>query len=87
MTAVAPGYWMSETSGVLRPVVERWLNGRPLTAPELATMRAYLRQWMAPDCWQGPDVADLRARVDLIHSNGDLSRWLTDAAEAGIDPL
>jgi hypothetical protein len=86
MTTVAPGYWMNETSGVLRPVVERWLNGRPLTAPELATMRAYLRQWMAGD-WQGPAAADLRARVDLIRSNGALDRWLSDAADVGIDPL
>jgi hypothetical protein len=30
--ASAPGYWMNETSGVLRPAIEAYLNHDELTA-------------------------------------------------------
>lgn len=80
------GYWMNETSGVLRPVVERYLNGGALNANDVAVMRAYLRQWMAGS-FRGPMIDDLRARVDEIRTTDDLVRWLEDALDAGIDPL
>lgn len=32
-----PGYWMGETSGVLRPVVVRYLNGERLNAADVPT--------------------------------------------------
>jgi hypothetical protein len=32
----APGYWMHETSGVLRPVVEAYLHGGPMTEADIA---------------------------------------------------
>jgi hypothetical protein len=84
MTAI-PGYWMNETSGVLAPVVEKYLNAGELTADELALMRAYLEQWARG--FVGPDVAALRARLPLIRSSADLGRWLADDIDAGIDPL
>ena len=31
-----PGFWMNETSGVLRPAVLAFLNGGPMTAPDIA---------------------------------------------------
>lgn len=79
-----PGYWMHETSGVLRPAVEACVNGEPMTAAHLAAMRAYLRQWM-----EGPwsDAGDLRARIDDIKDGASLARWLDDALDLGIDPL
>jgi hypothetical protein len=81
-----PGYWMHETSGVLRPAVEAYLQGRrALTGEEIAAIRAYLRQWIMAD-WQG-DVSTLRASVDGLVSRTAIKRWLDDAAEWGIDPL
>ena len=38
----APGYWKHETSGVLRPAVEAYLGGGPMTGSQIAAMRAYL---------------------------------------------
>lgn len=85
MTA-APGYWMNETSGLLRPAVEAYLYGRPMTTAHVMAWRAYLRQWMAGP-WQGDDADSLRADIDRIADHATLAAWLDRAAVAGIDPL
>jgi hypothetical protein len=77
---------MHETSGVLRPVVLKYLEEQPLTEDEVVTMRAYLRQWMAAD-FRGSSVGELRERLEEICSVDDLRAWLDDALDAGIDPL
>ena len=80
-----PGYWMSETSGVLRPVVEAYLQRQPMEPEQIATMRAYLRQWiMAPE-WCGVD--DLRLDVDKLTDRAAIDDWLARADAVGIDPL
>jgi hypothetical protein len=81
----APGYWMNETSGVLRPAVEAYLNNEPMSEEEIAAMRAYLRQWIAG--FHGDDAADLAARVDKLTSRKPITDWLNDALAVGIDPL
>lgn len=82
----APGYWMNETSGVLRPVIENYLTGGKMTDRDIATMRAYLRQWMEGP-WIGPMVDVLRSQIDDIHNRDDIVRWLNRAADQNIDPL
>lgn len=84
--AEALGYWMHETSGVLRPAVEAYLQGDPMTGEHIAAMRAYLRQWIFAPVWEG-DVADLRTRIDGLTSREAIAAWLVDADELGIDPL
>lgn len=81
-----PGYWMRESTGVLRPAVEAYLRGGPMSEAQIAAMRAYLRQWMAGP-WRGPAVPELRRRIDDLTSRAALDRWLDDALDAGIDPL
>jgi hypothetical protein len=81
-----PGFWMYETSGVLRPAVEAYLNGKAMTPDQIGAMRAYLRQWIEGP-WQGPGIAPLRAAIDTITDRASLSVWLDEAAEADIDPL
>ena len=94
----APGYWMHETSGVLRPVVEKYLNGWPLTPEDIATMRAYLRQWVNAKAWDdNPNLAAdtegkatlamLRLMVDEIRAPHNIKQWLDIATELGMDPL
>ena len=78
---------MNETSGLLRPAVEAYLNREPMTLFQIATMRAYLRQWIEAPTWQGAAVDRLRADVDGIFSREAITRWLMRAASAGIDPL
>jgi hypothetical protein len=82
-----PGYWMHETSGELRPVIERYLTDQHLTARDVAIMRVYLRQWINDGAWIGPLIDALRTQVDEIHDRDDIERWLDRAADAGIDPL
>ena len=81
----APGYWMHETSGVLRPAVEAYLTGGPMLPEHIAAMRAYLRQWIMAPTWRG--VGDLRERIDMLIDRAAIDRWLWDAEMAGIDPL
>lgn len=83
----APNYWMSETSGVLRPVVEKYLRGEKLTDEEVATMRAYIRQWIFAPVWKGPEIEGLRDLVDSLTTQAQIDTWLEKAAEALVDPL
>jgi hypothetical protein len=83
----APGYWMRETSGVLRPAVEAYLRGEAMTAMQIAAMRAYLRQWIIAPSWRGDGIEDLRRRVQWLTSRADIRAWLDEAEALGIDPL
>lgn len=82
-----PRYWKDERSGTLRPVVEAYLQGKPLSAKQCATMRAYLRQWIMAPVWVGPDLAELRAAVDGLTERAAIARWIAAAEALGIDPL
>ena len=82
-----PGFWMHETSGVLRPAIQAYLLGQPMTAGDIAAMRAYLRQWIAWPAWQGPQIDTLRRSVDGLGSRAAIDHWLNLAEAAGIDPL
>lgn len=82
-----PGYWMHETSGVLRPAVERYLPELPLSEADIAALRAYLRQWIAAPAWEGERIAELRRGIDGLTSRLTIDRWLDDALRLGIDPL
>jgi hypothetical protein len=82
----APGFWMDETSGVLRPAVESYLYGEPLSDQQIAALRAYLRQWIAAP-WQGPGIERLRGKVDRLQSREAINDWLDDALVEGLDPL
>jgi hypothetical protein len=81
-----PGFWMNETSGVLRPAVEAYLRREPMTPNQIAAMRAYLRQWMDGD-WHGPMIDVLRTKLDEIHTPKDIRDWMRMALRENIDPL
>jgi hypothetical protein len=83
----APGYWMYETSGVLRPAVEAYLTGKEMTPEQIVAMRAYIRQWIFAPVWTGPEIESLRAMVAGITSRERLEFWLDEAEACGIDPL
>lgn len=80
-----PGYWMNETTGVLRPAVQAYLNESDMTPSQIGVMRAYLRQWMQAE-WRGP-VEELRDSINKIVDRTSLTSWLRDAVAWGIDPL
>lgn len=82
-----PGYWMAESTGALRPAIEAYLSGGPVSADQIAALRAYLRQWIFAPVWLGNDLIELRRRIDGLTSREAISAWLADALEIGIDPL
>lgn len=82
-----PGYWMKETSGVLRPVVGAYLAGGEMTREQLGAMKAYCRQWINAPGFRGPKVETLRNLVNHIDSRVTLAAWLNQAEECGCDPL
>lgn len=94
--AEGPGYWMHETSGVLRPAVEAYLAGAVLTPEQIAALRAYLRQWIMSPVWdENPHatVGDqarldrLRGAIERLTDRPAIERWLGDASIAALDPL
>ena len=64
----APKYWMYEESGVLRPAVEAYLNGEPLTAGQVKLMRLYLKQWIDSPVWDENPVADEDSKLDRMRT-------------------
>lgn len=85
MTSEIPGYWMYEVTGVLQPVVMKYLRNERLSDSDVAVMRAYLRQWINADGFRG--AVELRFAVDQIRTHEDVARWIHEAEELGIDPL
>jgi hypothetical protein len=83
-----PGYWQDETTGVLRPAVEAYLNGATMTGEQIAAMRAYLRQWIMAPVWAAcPALDELRQRIEGLTFREAIDDWLNDALLEGIDPL
>jgi hypothetical protein len=92
-----PGYWMYETSGVLRPAMEAYLQHKELLSDEqIATLRAYFRQWIDSSVWDNNPHIDadscawlamMRLRVDKLTTREAIDSWLADASDAGMDPL
>lgn len=82
-----PGFWRNETSGVLKPAVETYLQDMPMTDRDIASMRLYFRQWIDAPEFRGEMVDALRVQVDSITTRDDIDRWLDRAIDAGIDPL
>lgn len=80
------GYWMHETTGRLAEAMQAYLAGQPITAEQIAWIRAYLRQWMQAE-WHGPDVAYLREAIDGLTTRRAIDRWLSRAELSSIDPL
>ncbi len=85
---MTPGFWMYETSGMLRPAVEAYLNHAPMTPEQIAAMRAYLRQWIKNGDWRGGMALDnLYFGIDQLDSREKIHAWLELADQIGIDPL
>jgi hypothetical protein len=84
----APKYWMHETSGVLEPVIRRFLNEHQLRDDEIATMQAYLWQWVKSPAWAPSGMLEaLRLRVASIRTMEDIDQALAGCEELGMDPL
>jgi hypothetical protein len=83
----ARGYWMNETSGILRPTVEAYLGGVELSETGLMALRQYLERSITAPNWRGEGVEGLRERIEDLDTREKLEAWLDDALDIGIDPL
>jgi hypothetical protein len=92
----APGYWMYETSGELRPAVERYLKQEKLSAGDIDLLRVYLRQWIDSPVWDTnphlnatgrKELMRLRELARVLTNVGAIEAWLSLAVDAGMDPL
>lgn len=91
-----PRHWMHETSGVLKPVVEAYLNNKALSEQDIAILRQYLRQWIMSPVWDSnpyagdPErlhLARLRSSIDELISRETIEDWIEDADALGIESL
>lgn len=80
------GYWMDKPCGLLRPAVEAYLNGEPLTLQDCAAIRAYLREWFIGP-WHGEAIRHLKDEIATIVDRGSFTAWLAEAADEGIEPI
>jgi hypothetical protein len=87
-----PHYWMYETTGVLRPVIEAYFLHHEMTATQIAIMRDYLRQWIMSPAWdrnpyQKVALRTLRETVEDCNTRRAIDIWLALADCVGLDPL
>ena len=82
-----PDFWMYETSGILRPAVRAYLKGKPLSAKNIAAIRAYLRVWIFAPEFDDDGVEALRQAVDGLASREAIEEWLAMARKEWISPL
>lgn len=93
---VPPGYWMHETSGVLKPVIQKFLAADDLTGREIHILRLYFQQWIDSPVWDKNPHATESSRLALQKLRDDAKRiecvddamyWIHAAQHAGMDPL
>jgi hypothetical protein len=82
-----PDVWMYETIGVLHPAVRAYLKGKPMTAKDIAAVRAYLTVWIFAPEFVGDGVEALRQAVDGLTSRRAIKDWLAMARKEWISPL
>lgn len=92
-----PLYWKNETSGrladAMRAYHEHGLKRRQASAEALELVRDYLEYYIHAPCWNldggafRTEIDDLRSRSKTISSHEEITKWLIDALDLGIDPL
>jgi hypothetical protein len=78
---------MYDTKGILRPAVRAYLKGKPMTAKNIAAIRAYLRVWIFAPEFEGDGVEALRETVDGLASREAIEDWLATARKDWVSPL
>jgi hypothetical protein len=87
---------MRETSGRLWPAIAALVDGRELSAEDIAILRAYFRQWVCAAIWdENPHggaayrewLAAMRKRVDEPTTRAAIEAWIDELTRGGMDPL
>jgi hypothetical protein len=78
---------MHETSGVVRPAVTAYLKGNPMTAKDIAAMRAYLTVWIFAPEFVRDGVGALRQTVEGLINRETIEDCLALARKEWISPI
>lgn len=93
-----PLRWQDETSGILPNAVKAFFqagmpDGPPCTPTDIEIARSYAEYYINAPCWDTggeemtEEFARLRAGVKTVKTELELSEWLNDALNVGIDPF
>lgn len=92
-----PKYWMQETSGILKPVIEKLLTApADLTERDIAILRMYFQQWVDSPAWDANPhenersrqaLAELRSKARTLKTFREVKDWIATATREGMDPL
>ena len=81
-----PRFWMEEQTGVLEAAVETYLNGDKLSAPQLAAIKTYLKQFIQRAPLSGEaSVPRLLTKIDKLQTTRDVEDFADEAAEYGAE--
>jgi hypothetical protein len=95
-----PFYWADEQTGELKGAVVAYyshlVDSTGITEDQTDLVAQYLRYYIAAPCWEKNPHAtehtkkvldELREKAADLKTVGDISCWLTRAADLGLDPL
>ena len=81
-----PVYWLNESSGTMKEIVNKFLQDIPLCKEELKLLRWYIWQWVAAPLFVKPPGFS----KELIYSLSQEQLWVyivTVLEPQGIDPF
>lgn len=76
-------FWMNEQSGQMRIIVEKFMKQEKLAPFEFNILKSYIAQWIK----ESIIPEDLALKILNIDSQKELSKYLIDLLEYGIDPF
>ena len=86
--AQPPRFWMEEQSGLLGEAVEVFMREEPLNPAQWQVIRIYLRQYIERAVIEaGVDRRRLLGRLDGLRKIGELTNFVEELAEVGLEPF
>ncbi len=81
-----PHFWMTEQTGRLADAVEVYMNGERLSPEQLATIKAYLRQYIERAVLTGDaHRGRLLQELDKLRTTREVEHFADDLADFGIE--
>lgn len=86
-----PLYWGNEQSKKLPRAVIKYFGQQPLNQSELELLINYCRYYINAPCWQNKPfetkLQDLRKEATALTTVEEISEWINNCLNIGIDPF
>ena len=83
-----PHFWMTEQTGRLGDVIERYFQGERLSADDLLVIKAYLQQYLERAMLTADARRDrLLQRLATLRTRREIERFADDIADFGVEPF